>query len=137
MGTSVRLQAVCDRVVVGEYGLTDAEACVIGRAADCDLRVPDSLENSTASRYHCRVEANEDGVFVYDLGSRNGTFLNGFPVGRRPTGLAPLGGLFAGPGFPLGDGDELRVGETLLRVRIREAPGSSTEATGRQLAGAC
>jgi len=47
-----------------------------GRAASADLRV----EDPRVSRLHARIELREDGVYVEDLGSRNGTAVNGIPV---------------------------------------------------------
>src|SRR5262245_9341012 len=48
----------------------------MGRAAGADIVVPEP----TVSRRHARI-AFEDGMYVlHDLGSRNGTFVNGQPV---------------------------------------------------------
>jgi pSer/pThr/pTyr-binding forkhead associated (FHA) protein len=46
---------------------------VIGRAADADLR----LRHSEISRHHCIIRTSADEVLLVDLGSRNGTYLNG------------------------------------------------------------
>lgn len=46
---------------------------VIGRRHDCDLCVPLTL----VSRRHCKLSKNNQVVNIRDLGSRNGTFLNG------------------------------------------------------------
>lgn len=46
---------------------------VIGRRHDCDLRVP--LKD--VSRRHCQLNCNKDTLKIHDLGSRNGTYLNG------------------------------------------------------------
>jgi pSer/pThr/pTyr-binding forkhead associated (FHA) protein len=46
---------------------------VIGRREDCDLRIP----LSDVSRKHCRLIVNGETVKVEDLGSSNGTYING------------------------------------------------------------
>lgn len=46
---------------------------VIGRRHDCDLQIP----LMPVSRRHCQLSQNEETVKVRDLGSRNGTYLNG------------------------------------------------------------
>jgi DNA-binding winged helix-turn-helix (wHTH) protein len=46
---------------------------IIGRGADCDIVVPDRQ----VSRHHTRIRRNPDGYVVEDLGSKNGTHLNG------------------------------------------------------------
>jgi pSer/pThr/pTyr-binding forkhead associated (FHA) protein len=65
---------------------------LIGRGPDCDLR----LAEHSVSRHHCIVRQTPDGdVIALDLGSSNGTFVNGQRV-RSPT--------------PLHSGDELQLG---------------------------
>jgi len=56
--------------------LSSGRVVVVGRHPGCDIRVTDD----TVSRRHARIVAETDGCFVEDLGSRNGTFLNGRPV---------------------------------------------------------
>ena len=46
---------------------------VIGRRHDCDLRIP----LMPVSRRHCQLNLNNETVSIRDLGSRNGTYLNG------------------------------------------------------------
>jgi pSer/pThr/pTyr-binding forkhead associated (FHA) protein len=46
---------------------------VIGRRRDCDLRIP----LAPISRRHCQLSQNQEALKVRDLGSRNGTYLNG------------------------------------------------------------
>jgi len=50
----------------------------IGSAADNDIQV--SVPN--VSRYHCRLERTAEGIFVQDLGSTNGTFVDGQSISR-------------------------------------------------------
>ncbi|MEU3598365.1 FHA domain-containing protein [Streptomyces sp. NPDC006798] len=78
----------------------------IGRSADADV----PLDDPDVSRVHCEVVVADDGrVTVADLGSTNGTALDGRPVGSRPVPLAP--------------GALLRLGESTLRL----ASGGHTE----------
>jgi ABC-type multidrug transport system ATPase subunit len=51
-------------------------AWVIGRGQDCDLVVPEAA----VSTHHCRLTQQGDGFLLEDLGSRNGTFVNGTRV---------------------------------------------------------
>ncbi|MFI9099528.1 FHA domain-containing protein [Streptomyces fildesensis] len=52
----------------------------IGRAPDSDLVVDELV----VSRRHAELRAGPDGYEIVDLGSHNGTYLNGQPVARAP-----------------------------------------------------
>jgi hypothetical protein len=49
---------------------------IIGRTGTCDI----SISNQQVSREHARVTLTNSGATLEDLGSKNGTFLNGKPV---------------------------------------------------------
>lgn len=49
------------------------ESVVIGRGSECDIVVKDAK----ASRRHCQLSRKENGFLLEDLGSRNGTYVNG------------------------------------------------------------
>ena len=58
-------------------------------------------------------------IRVHDLGSKNGTFVNGENIGQRGHGLSPEAAAYLDmPERTLGDGDELRVGGTVFRVGV-------------------
>ena len=79
-----------------EYEL-NSSALTVGRGGQNDV----SIEGDEfASARHVRVEPRRDGVWVSDLGSTNGTFVNGVRIDRPRK---------------LGQGDVVRVGETELR----------------------
>ncbi|MBK3573398.1 FHA domain-containing protein [Streptomyces sp. MBT65] len=62
----------------------------IGRAADNDLVVDDLI----VSRRHAELRAMPDGTYeIVDLGSHNGTYLNGQPVARAPIGPGDIVGI--------------------------------------------
>jgi FHA domain/Domain of unknown function (DUF1707) len=56
----------------------------IGRTQDCDLRIADL----SVSRRHAQLERSEDGWLLSDLGSHNGTRVNGWLV-REPVSVRP------------------------------------------------
>jgi hypothetical protein len=66
----------------------------IGRGA-CDIRLLDPQ----VSREHCSIKLRDGVPILTDLASANGTFLNGSLVQEHP----------------LADGDEIRIGSTVLR----------------------
>lgn len=71
----------------------------LGRSAEADV----ALDDPDVSRMHCAVTVAADGrVSVADLGSTNGTTLDGTRVGDRPVRFTP--------------GALLRVGESALRL---------------------
>ncbi|MFI9771544.1 FtsK/SpoIIIE domain-containing protein [Streptomyces sp. NPDC052415] len=79
----------------------------VGRSADADV----PLDDPDVSRLHCAVTVAADGhVSVADLGSTNGTTLDGARVGTRPVRLAP--------------GALLRIGESALRLAPAGGPGA-------------
>jgi pSer/pThr/pTyr-binding forkhead associated (FHA) protein len=89
---------------------------VFGRGEECHVR-PNS---DWVSRQHCLLRVAEDGVHLRDLGSRNGTLVNG----ARLKGECRLE-----------HGDKLQVGPLVFRLEVDEAappaehltPGSSAE----------
>lgn len=52
---------------------------VIGREASCEVMIP----NRMVSRFHARVTPTAAGIILEDLGSKNGTHLNGEPVASQ------------------------------------------------------
>ncbi|MFF1375719.1 FHA domain-containing protein [Streptomyces sp. NPDC058308] len=82
----------------------------VGRSAEADV----ALDDPDVSRLHCSVTLAQDGrVTVTDLGSTNGTAVDGREIDGRPTGVSP--------------GSLLRIGESALRLtdgRGGPAPGA-------------
>jgi pSer/pThr/pTyr-binding forkhead associated (FHA) protein len=70
----------------------------VGRAPGCGVSLP---EDTFISQLHARVFRRDGSLFVEDLGSTNGTFLN-----RKAVSTA----------VPLRKGDRLQVGKTVLEV---------------------
>lgn len=53
--------------------ITLTKNTVIGRASDCDLK----LSSDLVSRYHCKIYLTDSVALLHDLGSSNGTFIDG------------------------------------------------------------
>src|SRR5262245_1729241 len=71
---------------------------VIGRAADAAIQI----DSPGISRHHARILVAEGHATLEDLGSKNGSYVNGTLVTTRR----------------LSDGDEIRLGATVLRFRL-------------------
>lgn len=81
----------------GEAFELDATQLTVGRGANNDIALDG---DEFASARHARFEPRRDGIYVEDVGSTNGTFVNGIRLARERK-LTP--------------GDIVRVGETDLR----------------------
>jgi hypothetical protein len=77
---------------------------VLGRDPSCDL----VLNDAKCSRRHAVVEAGPDGLSIRDSGSANGIYVNAKRVDRSP----------------LHEGDEIRLGEVLVKVLPDDMPGT-------------
>jgi serine phosphatase RsbU (regulator of sigma subunit)/pSer/pThr/pTyr-binding forkhead associated (FHA) protein len=76
----------------------------IGRSARSDVCIPDAF----ASRLHAEIRQEGDFFWLHDLGSANGTRLNGTPV--------------TGTLMPLFPGSEVQIGETRIRFENEQEP---------------
>jgi DNA-binding winged helix-turn-helix (wHTH) protein len=103
------------RIILGdrEIALTRG-AHILGRAQDAAVYVDDT----GASRQHARITIDGQGATIVDLGSKNGTIVNGKPIDGSAT---------------LADGSLIVLGATAMRFRIFEAS-STTETVKRDRA---
>jgi hypothetical protein len=81
----------------GTLASLDAGEVMIGRGADCQL----ILDDDYVSTRHARVAAVEDGHYVEDLGSTNGTYVNGQRI-TAPTMITLA--------------DTVRIGKTIMKL---------------------
>lgn len=75
-----------------------ADTLTIGRATNSDI---DLSADSYASQQHARIETRADGVWIVDLGSTNGTFVNGNRVSTDKS---------------LRKGDRIQTGSTVMEM---------------------
>ena len=81
------------------FSFTQHDSFLIGRSPDAHLYLP---EDRYFSRNHCLLEMNPPHSYLRDLGSTNGTFLNGHRVKDAA----------------LNNGDRIQCGETILVVEV-------------------
>ena len=82
--------------LVGERWNIDVDEFMIGRGSDCQIILPERQ----VSRYHAKITSEQGSYILHDLGSKNGTHLNG----ARVKGSTQLR-----------DGDEIQIA---LRVKL-------------------
>ena len=120
MAAQVALQVTAGPLAGRTFTFDAPAMFIVGRAADCGLVIPVAPDRRIVSRYHCLLDIAPPKVCLRDLGSNNGTLVNGRMVGRRQKGPRPdHGPACPSPVVELRDGDDVQVGDTLLRVTIR------------------
>lgn len=95
----------------------DAERTTVGRTRDNDI----VLQDPAVSGQHCEIKADRLGLLIEDLGSSNGTYVNGRRVRSSP----------------LFDGDALKIGQYKGNIAVRRFDGKPLRpkgAWGRTLA---
>lgn len=92
----------------GEFLLPPNQDVVVGRASDLDMVLVEDM----VSRRHATISVNGDQVLIQDLGSTNGTFVNGERVKRAQ----------------LNEGDRVLIGTSIIKLVTADsnaAPASS------------
>jgi hypothetical protein len=84
-------------VTCGDQAELAAGTIMIGRGADCQV----ILDDDYVSTRHARVVAGENGIYLEDLGSTNGTYVNGIRI-TVPTTITLA--------------DTVRIGKTVLKL---------------------
>jgi predicted component of type VI protein secretion system len=82
----------------GKTALLSGTELVVGRSTFCTM----VLDDASVSRVHASLRRVGDLIELVDLGSRNGTFVNGERVGRQPVVVKPQ--------------DEIRLGRLRLML---------------------
>jgi eukaryotic-like serine/threonine-protein kinase len=91
------------------FSFAEHDNFIVGRSRNAHFRLAN--QDKYFSRFHFMVEVNPPSCRLLDLGSRNGTYVNGTKVGA----------------LDLKDGDLIRAGRTVLRLAVESAepPGST------------
>lgn len=91
--------------------LLKSEITTIGRAADNDV----TIDNAGVSLHHAKVDSKGDRIFIEDLDSTNGVYVNGERITRKAVGFE----------------DEIVIYKYSLRLSAASLKGEPPEATDR------
>ncbi len=99
----------------GEFPIVPEKQIIVGRSSDLDMVLVEDM----VSRKHARIAMQADQIWIEDLGSTNGTFVNGEKIKRAR----------------LKEGDRVLIGTSILKVIAggAELVQESTDAAKRKL----
>ncbi|MEM7436719.1 MAG: DUF4388 domain-containing protein [Myxococcota bacterium] len=92
----------------GEFPLPDDGEIVIGRSSELDMVLVEDM----VSRRHAKISVETGSIFLEDLGSTNGSFVNGEKVTRTK----------------LAEGDRILIGTSIIKVVASDGSGSVQDA---------
>ncbi|TWT62910.1 protein kinase domain-containing protein [Rubinisphaera italica] len=121
MNDSIELHIEEGPLMGKAFQIEQHDILICGRSKkDCHIALP---KDGYISRHHFLMEVNPPLVQIRDLGSRNGTYINGVKYGGRTKGesIAEAAAKTYAT-VELQNGDRLRVGKTVIHVTINTAP---------------
>jgi pSer/pThr/pTyr-binding forkhead associated (FHA) protein len=118
MATMLVLRALTGDLRGQEFAIAGPAHAILGRSRSCTLRLP---TDGTVSRQHCIIELDESGAWAQDLGSMNGTHVNGSKIGQRVPQAYEDATMVQPPRHELQDGDELRICNNVFAVCLSGA----------------
>ncbi|HEV7406294.1 MAG TPA: FHA domain-containing serine/threonine-protein kinase [Chthoniobacteraceae bacterium] len=117
MSAIVKLEVLAGPWSGREFRFDQHDTFVFGRAPDCHIAMP--ADDKTVSRHHFLLETNPPDAVLRDLGSLNGTRVNGVKHGGRAKDETPEEARRRRlPEVKLKDGDRIQAGDTTLVVRV-------------------
>lgn len=102
MTQSFALKFISGKYQGGEFPLLTNREIVVGRASDLDMVLVEDM----VSRKHAKITTGAGAVIIQDLGSTNGTFVNGEKIKKTR----------------LKEGDRILIGTSILKVLLKEGP---------------
>jgi pSer/pThr/pTyr-binding forkhead associated (FHA) protein len=99
----------------GEFPVRMNREIIIGRSSDLDMVLVEDM----VSRRHAKITSTDSEVFIQDVGSTNGTFVNGEKIAGRAK---------------LSEGDRILLGTSIIKVVAADAAAASaaSEAEARR-----
>ncbi|HET6415484.1 MAG TPA: DUF4388 domain-containing protein [Polyangiales bacterium] len=100
----------------GEFPLPDDGEIVIGRSSELDMVLVEDM----VSRRHAKISVENGNIFLEDLGSTNGSFVNGEKISRTK----------------LAEGDRILIGTSIIKVVASDGSASLQDAKAKMDAAA-
>jgi hypothetical protein len=107
-GRSYVLRFISGKYQGGEFPVAAEKQILIGRSSDLDMVLVEDM----VSRKHARIAMQADQIWIEDLGSTNGTFVNGEKIKRAR----------------LKEGDRVLIGTSILKLIAGDAPRDGMDA---------
>jgi hypothetical protein len=107
-GRSYVLRFISGKYQGGEFPIAVDKQILIGRSSDLDMVLVEDM----VSRKHARIAMQTDQIWIEDLGSTNGTFVNGEKIKRSR----------------LKEGDRVLIGTSILKLIAGDAPRDGMDA---------
>jgi hypothetical protein len=107
-GRSYVLRFISGKYQGGEFPIAVDKQILIGRSSDLDMVLVEDM----VSRKHARIAMQTDQIWIEDLGSTNGTFVNGEKIKRAR----------------LKEGDRVLIGTSILKLIAGDAPRDGMDA---------
>ncbi|MFO0679629.1 MAG: DUF4388 domain-containing protein [Polyangiaceae bacterium] len=111
-GRSYVLRFISGKYQGGEFPIAPDKQIIVGRSSDLDMVLVEDM----VSRKHARIAMQQDQIWIEDLGSTNGTFVNGEKIKRAR----------------LKEGDRVLIGTSILKVIAGDAPREGAVAEAKQ-----
>jgi len=109
--TGFALRFISGKYQGGEFPLPVNREIVVGRSSELDMVLVEDM----VSRRHAKITVTDDQIFIQDLGSTNGTFVNGEKIKRAK----------------LNEGDRILIGTSI--IQLVTADPSSTAASPQKM----
>lgn len=115
-GQRFALRFISGKYQGGEFPLYPDRDILVGRSSDLDMVLVEDM----VSRKHAKITVTGDQIFIQDLGSTNGSFVNGEKIRRAR----------------LKEGDRILIGTSIIKVVAVDSQGAvtSTEEVRKQMA---
>jgi len=112
--TRFALRFISGKYQGGEFPLRNNREIIIGRSSDLDMVLVEDM----VSRRHAKITTTADEILIQDVGSTNGTFVNGEKISGRAR---------------LTEGDRILVGTSIIKVvAVNDQQAATTEAEARR-----